>query len=190
MATDRNQMTSLMAMDQSAAFDCVSSEILIRKLKVYKCSQGTLEWMTSYLSNRSQYVSMGRHVSRTLPIYRGVPQGSILGPLLYIIYTNELAETVVEDFCTKPEHKDNSTLFNRQCQNCGLIVKYADDITFLTSNKIRANNQMKMNLNLAIIESFLFSYLFPCVFSSPSLYHLFSLTSFYSCSLLHACFSQ
>ena len=60
-ATDSNMITQLMALDQSAAFDCVSHSILLDKLKLYKCSQTTLEWMKQYLQHRSQQVCIGRH---------------------------------------------------------------------------------------------------------------------------------
>ena len=85
-ATDNNMMTSIMAIDQSAAFDCVNFEILLRKLKRYRCSQNTISWINSYLSDRSQYIAIGPHESRMVALHRGVPQGSILGapPLCHL----------------------------------------------------------------------------------------------------------
>ena len=68
--TDMNKFISLMAMDQSVAFDCINIEILLRKLKMYKCSDNTLLWMNSYLSRRSNYVSMGRQQSEMKAVYR------------------------------------------------------------------------------------------------------------------------
>ena len=154
-ATDNNQMTSLMALDQSAAFDSVNHSLLLRKLKLYKCSNSTMEWMQSYLESRSQYISIGGQKSRMSALYRGVPQGSILGPLLYLVYINEIAETISDSTCRNPIHDDRSKLFTDNCENCGIIVTYADDATFLISDRSRTQNQLKLNLNLAKIEQFL-----------------------------------
>ena len=87
-ATDENLIAQLLAIDQSSAFDCVHHGILIRKLEKYGCSSNTLKWITSYLSHRSQFINVGRHNSRMEATPRGVPQGSILGPLLFLAFTN------------------------------------------------------------------------------------------------------
>ena len=154
-ATDKNLMTSLMAIDQSLAFDCDSHLILVRKLWKYKCSENTITWIENYLNYRSQQVSIGRHLSRMTALDRGVPQGSILGPLLYLIYTNELAETTKDDSCNDISHRERKKLFSDTCDKCGLIVMYADDATFVISNKNRVMNQFKLNTSLAKLEIFL-----------------------------------
>ena len=75
MSTDNNMISSLMAIDQSAAFDCVNHSILIRKLAKYNCHQDSLDWFSSYLGHRTQQIKIGRHVSRMTSLDRGVPQG-------------------------------------------------------------------------------------------------------------------
>ena len=155
-ATDNNMMSSLLALDQSAAFDCVSHRILLQKLELYNCSQDTLTWMESYLKNRTQAVKIGKHTSRLQAVDRGVPQGSILGPLLSIVYTNELPETIINYNCHQPGlHHDTTQLFGNTCKSCGQLVSYADDITLVLSDRLRVRNQLKLNLNLACLESFL-----------------------------------
>ena len=70
----------------------MNHSILISKLYKYGIRGPTLEWFKSYLSNRQQYVQIHKTKSDTEPITCGIPQGSILGPLLFIIYINDLAQ--------------------------------------------------------------------------------------------------
>ena len=134
-ATERNLMSVLLSVDQSAAFDNVSHEILINKLKLYNCGDQALEWFENYLSHRSQCVSMGSKLSSYKPLNSGLPQGFILGPLLYIIYTNELPNVMRFNKNCKHTSMDNKYLFGGNCPSCGTIICYADDATLvITSN--------------------------------------------------------
>ena len=58
-STDENNITAAMTIDQSSAFDCVDHSILLEKLKMYNVGQGMINWLTSYLDNRSKYVAIG-----------------------------------------------------------------------------------------------------------------------------------
>ena len=73
----------------SKAFDTVDHYILITKLKQYGI-QGNIRWFESYLSNRKQYIAYNNKSTSFKDITCGVPQGSILGPLLFLIYVNDL----------------------------------------------------------------------------------------------------
>ena len=89
----KHQVSLLLLIDFSKAFDMVDHKILLRKLEHYGIRGIALKWMQSYLSGRKQFVSISGKNSETKEIQFGVPQGSILGPLLFIIYINDIPET-------------------------------------------------------------------------------------------------
>ena len=111
MASNKNEFSIAVFCDLQKAFDCCDHTILLKKLSNLGVGDAELRWFASYLTDRSQYVEINGISSDPLFILCGVPQGSILGPILFLIYINDLPES--------------SKLFSSL---------FADDTTLLASN--------------------------------------------------------
>ena len=91
---DNNKISLAVFLDLSRTFDCVNYQILFNKLEYYGITNITLDWFKSYLSHRSQLVSFNGVSSEVKNIGIGVPQGSVLGPLLFLVYMNDLCKLI------------------------------------------------------------------------------------------------
>ena len=149
-------ITAIMTVDQSAAFNCLNHQILLQKLKLYNFSESSLKWISNYLSYRSQYVNIGTQNSSYWSVEHGVPQGSVLGPILYILYVNELSAMIKDDLlCKHPSHNPTENVLGENCPICGLIPTYADDSSYLISSSSRYTIQEKITNNSIKIKNFL-----------------------------------
>ena len=83
-AINDGKLIGCVLVDFRKAFDLVDHKILLKKLQFYKCSENCLKWFESYLTNRTQRVSLNNSVSEPAHVTCGIPQGSILGPLLFL----------------------------------------------------------------------------------------------------------
>ena len=105
-------------LDFAKAFDTVNHSILLDKLYYYGIRGNAFKWFESYLTNRDQCVQIGNHSSGILNINYGVPQGSVLGPLLFLVYINDIAinynilnfQLFADDTCIFYSHKNMKTL--------------------------------------------------------------------------------
>ena len=94
ISADSGALNILLLLDLSAAFDAVNHPILPARLRQLGGEGTALDWLTSYLTNRQQFVSLSGHSSTLSPVTRGVPQGSVLGPLLFICYLFPLGRII------------------------------------------------------------------------------------------------
>ena len=116
-ALENNETVVGIFLDFSKAFDTVDHDILLSKLFHYGIRGPAQKWFTSYISNRKQYVTYNGTSTRMRNITCGVPQGSILGPLLFFIYNNDLCK--VCNFTAPIIFADDTNLF---CNGCDLQV--------------------------------------------------------------------
>ena len=129
-AINNDEMVGSVMIDFRKAFDLIDHQLLLTKLKMYGLNESAVSWMHSYLECRSQRVFYGSQLSSPLNVKLGVPQGSILGPLLFILYINDLVL-----------HIDD-------CE----VEFYADDTTLYQSAKSLTELEQVLNLNLKNID--------------------------------------
>ena len=107
-----HKSTLLVSLDLSAAFDTIDHSILLKRLEsTFGISVTALKWITSYLINRSQYVKVGDYSSTHRVSESGVPQGSVLGPLLFTIYVSPIASLLSHRGVDQHQYADDTQLF-------------------------------------------------------------------------------
>ena len=148
------ELTGACLLDMSAAFDIVNHSLLIRKLELYGFESNIIEWFQSYLADRTQCVCIDGALSKLLPVNHGVPQGSILGPLLYTLFTNELPELIHDHSSAEPGPEPE---YNMSCRTCGSTTCYADDTTFSCSDPDPVSLSEKLSAMYKVMSNFLVS---------------------------------
>ena len=147
---DERKLTQVAFCDLSKAFDSVDHNILARKMNAYGIQEEALALLISYLENRKQRVYWKGKISEWKNISKGVPQGSILGPILFIIYINDLPGNVsAEAMCL---YADDTSLVNRSSDLEHLNQKTGD--TLKNAEEWFKNNNLQLNINKTKILTF------------------------------------
>ena len=140
-AFDDGQYTVGCFLDLSKAFDTVDHEILLAKLDYYGVRNDSNNWFLSYLKYRKQYVSYNNCSSCLSSIKYGVPQGSILGPLLFLIYINDIVN--VSNFVKCILFADDSKLYSSHFDINVLLSRMNEELkkihTWIIVNKLTVN---------------------------------------------------
>lgn len=132
---DNNKKVMALFLDLSKAFDCVSHEVLIQKAESYGLRGTCSKLLRCYLSDREQYVSFDGRASQRITVNTGVPQGSVLGPLLFLVYCNDLGGHLSVDHCA---YADDVTLLS--------FDRNPDNVASKLSSEIQsANNYFQKN---------------------------------------------
>ena len=128
-------------LDLSKAFDTVDHKILLDKMYRYGFRGPFLDLISSYLTNRRQYVDIDGNVSQTLPVTKGVPQGFVLGPLLFLIFINDI--NFIMTSLRKVLFADDTVLYATfdSLTHVGAIMNHYLDILheWLLANKLKLN---------------------------------------------------
>ncbi|CAB4043026.1 Hypothetical predicted protein, partial [Paramuricea clavata] len=137
-AMDGKVVTALILIDLSKAFDSVNHTFLLTKLSNVGASPSVVKWFESYLTGRTQSVRIGFTVSTPLPVFYGVPQGAILSPLLFSIYTNDLPSSVhhskLESYVD-----DSKILLSFTVANVDCLKQQLEEDLYLIANSCSEN---------------------------------------------------
>ena len=129
-AVDKGDMVGCMMLDLSAAYDLANHSLILDKLRMYGFEDSAVGWMRSYLCGRSQCVYIDGELSDVLEVDVGVPQGSVLGGLLYVLLVGDLPQVVHENHEESEYNQDCESRYNKSCQECGGLTAFVDDSTY------------------------------------------------------------
>lgn len=147
VASDDSKVSILTLLDLSAAFDTIDHGILLTRLRhVFGIDNVALSFLQSYLSDRRQTVLIQGFVSESTPLKYGVPQGSVLGPLLFLLYTQPLPHVIDNHSVSHSEFADDTQLYNSshpsQIQTLLSTSEHciSDVKQWMTQNKLQLND--------------------------------------------------
>ena len=140
-ALDNGKVAGALLTDLSKAFDCLNHELLIAKLEAYAFDKSSLRYIYSYLSDRNQRTKVNNSYSKWCNLRTGVPQGSILGPLLFNIYINDIFYFVTKNDIAN--YADDNTLYSVENTTDSLLSSLVNDtdilVQWFTDNYLKLN---------------------------------------------------
>ena len=145
-AMDNQELSVLVLLDMSKAFDSICHSVLIEKLRSMGLKASAINWISSYLKDRNQFVKVGNLSSDKMYLTCGVPQGSILGPLLFIVYVNDIPAVIKH--CKTWQYADDTQLvhsYNPKNINAQTKVSQNINIDLESINNWCQNNFLSLN---------------------------------------------
>jgi hypothetical protein len=151
---DNREYTAMTLLDLSKAFDTLAHDLLLNKLSSYGIANKDLNLLKGYLSDRAQRVKVNNEFSDMLVVNRGVPQGSILGPFLFILFMNDFPAHMqtppimyADDITLLSSHRDLNTL------NTRLNIQYQKSANWLKENQLILNQGKTVNITFSLSKT-------------------------------------
>ena len=141
---DKKKLIAIASLDLSKAFDSISHKLILKKLAAFGLGRSTVTWIKSYLTNRKQTTKFKKYISREENVSSGIPQGSIIGPLLFLCFTNDLAEVFIDEEAEMFAYADDTQLVVSD-KNINQLKKKIERVIKLAQNWY-LNNSMKNNI--------------------------------------------
>ena len=158
-AIDNKKEVVLVLLDLSSAFDTIDHDILISRLRTQFGFSGTvLSWFKSYLTNRSQRVVINNTISTSQPLAHGVPQGSVLGPLLFILYFAPLQDIIRSHDLDCMMYADDSQIYITIQPTCRELSLERLDLCIKDVKEFFHSNMLACNIRKTDIVHFLSRY--------------------------------
>ena len=146
LAADRGLVTLLGFLDLSAAFDTVDHHILIKRMhNTFGIGDCALKWITSYMDKRTQFVRFGGTVSATTMVIAGVPQGSVLGPALFICYTSGVIKIIIDAGLNVHAYADDLQIYGHSSTSDAMRLAAVMSSCIETVNTWMASNRLRLN---------------------------------------------
>lgn len=151
-AADERKAAVLIALDFSKAFDTIDHELLCAKLHYYGFDQMSLSFFRSYLNGRTQRVKIGHEVSQSKAVQSGVPQGSVLGPLLFTVYTSDMFRCV--NYCHIQAYADDTQIVHTFDYTDPLCVSWIINSDLEKIHKYSSDHNLKLNPTKSVMLLF------------------------------------
>ena len=140
---DQGYVIGMVTIDLEKAFDLISFDILLRKLSYFGFDQGAINWFRDYFCGREQSTAVNGNMSSFRKVESGVPQGSILGPLLFILTLNDLVKSVKK--CSLSLYADDTCVYFASKEPIDLETTINKDLLYIS--RWFSNNELLINID-------------------------------------------